>query len=49
MYLALALQENASTIVTTDMDFERLCKHVDLKYLNPVPRDTLKRFKEQNK
>jgi predicted nucleic acid-binding protein len=49
MYLALALQEKAAGIMTTDTDFEKLCKHVGLKYVNPVPKDVLKRFKEQNK
>ena len=49
MYLALALQEKAAAIVTTDTDFEKLCNHVGLKYINPVPKEVLKRFKEQNK
>ena len=49
MYLALALQEKAAGIVTTDTDFEKLCKHVSLGYYNPVPKEVLKRFKEQNK
>lgn len=49
VYLAFALQEDANAIVTTDTDFERLCKHVGLKYVNPVPIEVLKRFKEQNK
>jgi predicted nucleic acid-binding protein len=48
MYLALALQENASSIITTDRDFEQLCVHTGLKYLNPVPKEILKRFREQN-
>jgi predicted nucleic acid-binding protein len=49
MYLALALQEKATGVVTTDTDFEKLCNHVGLKYINPVSREVLKRFKEQNK
>jgi predicted nucleic acid-binding protein len=49
MYVAFALQQKAAGIVTTDTDFERLCKHVGLEYANPVPRDVLKRFKEQSK
>jgi predicted nucleic acid-binding protein len=49
MYLALALQEKAVAIVTTDTDFENLCKHANLKYINPVPKEVLKRFKEQDK
>lgn len=48
MYLALALQEKAAGIVTTDTDFERLCRQVGLEYRNPVPKEVLKRFKEQN-
>lgn len=46
VYLSLALQEGASAIITTDTDFERLCKRVNLNYINPVPIDVLKRFKE---
>jgi predicted nucleic acid-binding protein len=49
MYIALALQEKAVGIVTTDTDFEKLCNQVGLKYINPVPKEILKRFKEQNK
>lgn len=49
MYLALALQEKATAIVTTDTDFETLCKPLGLEYINPVPQEVLKRFKEQNK
>lgn len=49
MYLALALQEKATGIVTTDTDFEKLCSPLGLEYINPVPREVLKRFKEQNK
>jgi predicted nucleic acid-binding protein len=49
MYLALALQEKAAVIVTTDTDFDGLCKRVGLGYFNPVPKEVLKRFREQNK
>ena len=49
MYLSLALQEKATAIVTTDTDFEKLCNHEGLKYINPVPREVLEHFKEQNK
>lgn len=49
MYLALALQEKAASVVTTDTDFEKLCNHMGIKYVNPVPREVLRRFKEQNK
>jgi predicted nucleic acid-binding protein len=44
-YLALAQQEHANSIVTTDTDFRRLCKRVKLEYQNPVPDNVLKRFK----
>lgn len=49
MYLAFALQEKASSIITTDTDFEKLCPPLGLEYINPVPREVLKRFKGQNK
>ena len=49
MYLALALQEKAAGVITTDTDFEKLCNQVGLKYINPVPKEVLKRFKDQNK
>ena len=48
MYLALALQEGASSVVTTDTDFEKLCSQVGIRYVNPVPKEVLKRFKDQN-
>jgi len=48
VYLAFALQEGANAIITTDTDFEQLCKHVGLEYVNPVPEEVLKHFKEQN-
>jgi len=43
-YLALALQEGASAIVTTDTDFEELAPAVGVGYENPVPEDVLRRF-----
>lgn len=49
VYLAFALQERAKGIVTTDTDFERLCKRVGLEYINPIPIEVLKHFKQQNK
>ena len=49
VYLALALQEGAEAVVTTDTDFENLCHRVGLEYINPVPAETLRRFKEQNR
>jgi predicted nucleic acid-binding protein len=48
VYLAFALQEGANGIITTDVDFERLCEHVELEYVNPVPLEVLKRFRERN-
>jgi len=44
IYLAIALQEGASSIITTDTDFERLCSAVGIKYENPVPKEILKKF-----
>lgn len=46
VYLASALQENAAGILTTDTDFESLCKRTGLEYINPIPTEVLKRFKE---
>ena len=48
IYIAFALQEGATAIITTDTDFERLCKHSNLRYINPIPLDTLKSFKKWN-
>ena len=45
VYLAAAEQENAQAIITTDSDFEGLCRRTGLKYLNPIPADVLKNFK----
>jgi len=46
VYLAAAVQEKASAIVTTDSDFERLCKNLSLTYLNPVPSEVFRHLKE---
>jgi predicted nucleic acid-binding protein len=46
VYLAAALQENASAIITTDTDFEKLCKRTGLEYINPVPTKVLRQFKK---
>lgn len=43
-YLAAAIQEGASTILTTDTDFESLCGRIHVAYANPIPREVLKRF-----
>jgi predicted nucleic acid-binding protein len=48
IYVAFALQEKAKGILTTDTDFDRLCRQVGLEYNNPVPKEVLKHFKEQN-
>ncbi len=45
VYLALALQERANAVITTDTDFERLCRSMKLEYINPIPAMVLKRFK----
>lgn len=45
-YLAMALQEKADTILTTDQDFELLCNKLNLTYENPVPLEVLKRFQK---
>jgi predicted nucleic acid-binding protein len=49
IYVAFALQEKAESIVTTDTDFKKICNQKGLRYINPVPEEILKRFKEQNK
>jgi len=46
VYVAAALQANASAIITTDTDFEKLCRQTGLEYINPVPIRVLRRFKE---
>jgi len=43
-YLALAKQENTTSILTTDTDFEKLCKKIGLKYENPIPHEILETF-----
>lgn len=45
-YLALARQENATKILTTDEDFKKLCKREKYDYLNPVPQRILEEFKQ---
>lgn len=46
VYVAAVLQENASAIITTDTNFEKLCKNLRIQYINPVPLNVLRRFKE---
>ncbi|MHA1794191.1 MAG: type II toxin-antitoxin system VapC family toxin [Promethearchaeota archaeon] len=43
-YLAVAKQEEATAILTTDTDFEKLCEKTSLHYVNPVPLEILKKF-----
>lgn len=45
VYLAAAVQEKASAIITTDTDFQKLCRHMNLEYMNPIPTEVLKRFR----
>jgi predicted nucleic acid-binding protein len=47
-YVALARQSKASSILTTDTDFRRLCEGEDFEYLNPVPPEILNSFREMN-
>lgn len=43
-YLALARKADADELLTTDRDFERLCRNEDFEYANPVPEEVLKEF-----
>lgn len=43
-YLSLAKQEEGDTILTTDIDFKKLCDKIGLLYKNPIPDDILKSF-----
>ena len=43
-YLAVALQNQATGIMTTDTDFRKLCQKKHLQYLNPVPTRVLEKF-----
>lgn len=43
-YLALARAADADVLLTTDRDFERLCKDESFEYMNPVPEEILERF-----
>lgn len=37
--LAMALAHDATTLLTTDVDFDALCSDEDVTYRNPVPAD----------
>jgi len=45
-YIILAKKTNATGIITTDTDFENLCKNENLQYINPVPKNILKKFSQ---
>lgn len=42
--LALGLVHEVDCLLTTDTDFNRLCRNVSLTYVNPVPPAVLERF-----
>lgn len=44
VYLAAALRNKASGVMTTDAGFRRLCPRKGLRYLNPVPQRILQKF-----
>lgn len=43
-YIALAREADADRLVTTDRDFERLCRDEAFEYTNPVPDEVLSEF-----
>ncbi len=43
-YLAVALQNEASGLMTTDTDFRSLCQRKNIRYINPVPSKVLNKF-----
>lgn len=43
-YLALAREAGADQLVTTDRDFETLCRDESFTYTNPVPEEILTEF-----
>jgi len=43
-YLSIAIQEGGASIITTDVDFKKLCEKAKLNYENPVPLDVLRQF-----
>ena len=44
LYVALAREHDADEIVTTDTDFDRLCRNEEFDYCNPVPDEVLAEF-----
>lgn len=47
-YLALADSCGADALVTTDTDFDALCRDEDVTYENPVPEEVLASFHAMN-
>ncbi len=43
-YVAVARDAGANQLVTTDRDFEALCKDEPFEYINPVPEEILSEF-----
>lgn len=43
-YIALAREDDADILLTTDRDFEALCQDESFEYTNPVPEDVLSEF-----
>ena len=43
-YLAVAREATADRLLTTDRDFESLCKDKPFEYTNPVPEGILSEF-----
>ncbi|TKX52198.1 PIN domain-containing protein, partial [Halorubrum sp. SP3] len=43
-YVALAREAGADQLVTTDRDFETLCRDESFTYTNPVPEEILTEF-----
>lgn len=47
-YISLAQQVTATSVLTTDTDFERLCQGEDFTYRNPVPEEVLATFHQMD-
>ena len=44
IYAVIALKTNSNGIITTDTDFKKICAHTNLEYINPIPKNILRRF-----
>jgi len=44
VYLVLVEKTSANGIITTDTDFKTLCEKIGIEYINPVPKNILKKF-----